>query len=114
MNECGASQNLFRAVAMHYFHLISGMTKFLAYVLGNHDRAVLSAGTAEGDRQIALTFVNIVRQQEEQVGNSTRDELPRLRKRADVPGHAGIAPGQRPELWNEMRVGQEAHVENVI
>ncbi len=40
--------------------------KVLAYFLGDHDRAVLPAGAAKSNRQIALAFVNVVRQQVDQ------------------------------------------------
>ena len=42
------------------------------------------------------------------------DELAGLGKRADVLGDARIASGQRTELGDEMRVGQEAHVEDKV
>src|ERR1700689_852699 len=60
--SAGSVSTLLRTVAVHHFHLISGTAKFLAHVLGDHDGAVLSAGTAEGDRQIALAFINVMRQ----------------------------------------------------
>src|SRR5450631_1627860 len=101
---------LLRAVSMCDFHAISRAAKMFADFLGDHDGAVLAAGAAERDRQVALALVDVVRQQEEQIGNSARDELASLRKRADVLGNAGIAACQRPELGDEMRVGQKAYV----
>ena len=38
----------------------------------------------------------------------------RLRKRANVFGDPRIASGERPELGHEVRVGQEAHVEDQV
>ena len=71
---------LLRAVAVDNFHAISGAPKVFAHFLGDHDGAVLSAGSTECDRQIALAFMNVVRQQvNEQVGDA-RDELPGLRE----------------------------------
>src|ERR1035441_2783627 len=101
---------LLRAVSMCDFHAVSRTAKVFADFLGDHDGAVLAAGAAEGDRQVALALVNVVRQQEEQIGNSARDEFPRLGKRPNVLGNAGIAACQRPELGDEMRVWQEAYV----
>src|ERR1035441_3474674 len=105
---------LFRAVSMCDFHAISRATKMFANFLRDHDGAVLAAGAAEGDRQVALALVDVVRQQEEQIGNRARDELARLGKRPNVLGNAGIAAGQRPELGDEMGVGQEAYVRHHI
>ena len=39
------------------------------------------------------------------------NELPRLREGTDVLCHAAVAACQRTELGNEMRIGQEAHIE---
>src|ERR1700683_5839902 len=101
-------------VAMHNFHTITGAPKMFAYLLGDHDGTVLSAGTAERNGQIALAFMNVVREQvDEQIGDA-RDELPTLGKRANVFGDARIASRQRPELGYEVRVRQEAHVKDEV
>jgi hypothetical protein len=50
-------------VAVHEFDAISGVPKMFADFLGDHDGTVLSAGAAEGDRQIAFALVDVVRQQ---------------------------------------------------
>ena len=99
---------------MHNFHAISGVAEVLADLLGDHDGAVLSAGAAEGDRQIALAFVNVVRQKVDQQVGDAGDELAGLGKRADVFGDPRVAPGQRTEFGHEMRVGQKAHVEDKV
>ena len=65
---------------MHDLHAIACPPQILAHFLGDHDGTVLPTGTAESDRQIALAFVDVVRQQEEQIGISARDELASLRK----------------------------------
>ncbi len=86
----------------------------LADFLGDHDRAVLPSRATERDRQVTLAFMNVMRKQvDQQIGNA-RNELPGLRKRADIFRDAWIAPGQRAEFWNEVRVGQEAHVEDQV
>src|SRR5579864_2544715 len=81
---------------------------------GNHDGTVLSTGATEGDSQIALAFVDVVRQQiNEKIGNA-RDEFPGLRERANVLGEAGIGPRKRPEFGHKVWVRQEAHVKNQV
>ena len=115
-SSCGQnfSDFYFGTVAVHDLHAISGAAKVLADFLGDHHRAMLSTGAAESDRQIAFSLVNVVRQQiDEKIGDA-RDEFARLGKGPDVFGHARIAPRERAEFGNEMRVGQEANIENKI
>ena len=71
---CGGSR-LLRAVPVHDLHAVSGVAQVFADLLGDHDGAVLSAGASEGDRQIALAFVNVVRQQVDQQIGDARDEF---------------------------------------
>src|SRR5581483_3904085 len=81
---------------------------------GDHHRAMLPTRAAERDRQIALTLLDVVRQEINQKLRNARDELLRLRKRADVLGDPGVASGKRPEFRDKMRVRQEADVENEV
>jgi len=48
---------------MDHLHPISRFGQALLHVLANHHGAVLAARAAERDRQIALAFTNIVRNQ---------------------------------------------------
>ena len=95
---------------MYDFHTVSGAAKMFADFLGNHDGAVLASGAAESDRQVTLSFVNVVRQQEKQIRNGARDELPGLGKRTDIFRDTGIPPRERSELRDEMRIRQKAHI----
>ena len=105
---------LLRTVAVHDFHTVSGVTKMLADFLSDHHGAMLSARAAEGDRQVALPFVNVVRQQvDEQVGDA-RDELASLREGANVLGDVRVASCKRTELGDEVRVGQKSDVEDEV
>ena len=99
---------------MNDLYAISGVAKVLADFFGDHDGAMLSAGAAEGDRQVALPFVNVVRQQvDEQVGDA-RDELASLREGANVLGDARVASCKRTELGDEVRVGQKSDIEDEV
>ena len=61
-------------------HAVSGLVQALAYFLGDHHGTVLAAGAAKADREIALAFVDVVRQQvNQQIGNA-EDEFLGLRK----------------------------------
>ena len=85
-----------------------------AHFLGDHDGAVLSAGAAKGDGEIALALVDVVRQEEEQqVGDASKEFL-RLVEFADVGNDFWMESGEVAELGNEVRVGEEAHVEDEI
>ena len=58
-------------VPVRYLHAIPCVAKAFADLLGDHDRAVLSAGTSEGDREVALTFMDVMRDQvDKQIGDA--------------------------------------------
>ena len=46
---------------MHHLHAITRFAQPLAHVFRNHHRTMLPAGATETDRQIALSFPDIVR-----------------------------------------------------
>src|SRR5579871_2842672 len=75
---------------------------------------MLASGAAERYRQVALPFVNIVRNQIHQKIGDARDEFAGLGKRTDVLCDAMIAPGQRTEFRNEVRIGKKANVKNEV
>src|SRR5581483_6085428 len=67
-------------VAVHDLRAEAFFGQVLADGLGDHHRAVPPARAAEGDRQVALPFPHVVR---DQIGQQLRDvlvELLRLRK----------------------------------
>src|SRR5580658_68067 len=75
---------------------------------------MLAPGAPKGHRQVALSLLDIVGQQEEQQLGDPVKKLSRLGEFADVFCHFGMTPGQVPELWHEMRIGQEPNVENQV
>ncbi len=95
---------------MNDLHRVSGFLQPLSHVFGNHHRAVLSTGASKTDRQIALAFMHVVRQQvDQQIGNAV-DEFLGLREGPYVPCNLRIAPGERTKRGHEMRIGQESNV----
>src|SRR5258708_37675019 len=50
-------------VAVTDFHLITGRAEPLLDFFRDHHRAVLTSGTAEANRQVALALVHVVRNQ---------------------------------------------------
>src|SRR6478736_587164 len=97
---------------MQDFHTVSSAAEVLTDIFGNHHRPMLASGTAEGDGQIALAFVNIMRQQVDQQVGDAGNKFLRLRERANVFGDAGMAPSQRAKLGYEVRVGEKADIED--
>src|SRR5580658_5563810 len=75
---------------------------------------MLAAGAAKTNGEIALAFVDVVREQVYQQIGDAGNELPRLRKRANVFGDTWMASRKRPEFRHEVRIGQEANVEDQV
>src|SRR6201992_2261145 len=73
-----------------------------------------AAGAAEGDRQITFAFADVVRDQVNEQAFDALQKFAGLRKRTDVLADFWILPGEAAQTRNEMRIGQEAHVENEI
>ena len=82
--------------------------------MGHHDASVMTAGAAEGDRQIALALADVVRQQIDEQFRNALQKLLSLRKASDVAGHIAVLSGELLELWNIVRIRQEADVEHQI
>src|SRR5947209_9239558 len=110
----GEQALLLRAVAVQDLDSVTCLAQVLAHILGDHDRAMLSSGAAERNRQIAFAFANVVRQQVNQEIRNAVNEFGGLRKGTDVAGDAGIFAGKRAELGHEVRIGQEADIEDEV
>ncbi len=63
---------------MHDLHAVSGSPQVAADFFGHHDGAVLSAGAAEGNRQVAFAFADVVRQQVNQQFGDAGEKFLRL------------------------------------
>src|SRR6185437_1063042 len=74
----------------------------------------MAAGAAERNREIALPFAYIVRQQINQKLRNPVNELPGLREGAYVTRHSRVPPRQLFKFRNVVRVRQKSHVENQI
>ena len=68
----------------------------------------------KADREIALAFFDVVRQQiKHQLGDAI-EKLAGLQEFAHEGGNFGIEPGFLAELRHEMRIGKKAHIENHV
>src|SRR5665213_2344603 len=57
---------LSRHIAMQAFHLVSIGLQQRLHLLRNHHRAMLAAGAAKRDAEIALAFLHVMRQQKQE------------------------------------------------
>src|SRR5579859_1205242 len=67
-------------IPMHDLHAVSCLPQALADVFRNHDRAMLATGASERNRQITLTFPDVVGQEVNQQFGNPIDEFLSLRK----------------------------------
>src|ERR1035438_1009477 len=101
-------------IPMVDLRLKPGVRQGAADLLGNHHRPMLAAGTAEGDRQVTLSFANVMRQQVDQQVCDPGHKFRRLRKRTDVLCHAGVLPVQVLEPWNVVGIRQKPDVKHQV
>jgi hypothetical protein len=67
----GIVLNRFGQIAMADLGAVAGVSQVFINLLGDHHRAMMAARASESDRQIALPFANIMRQQvNQQIGNA--------------------------------------------
>ena len=99
---------------MHDFHPVTGAPQAFPHVFGNHHRAMLSSRTSKRDRQITLSFMDVMWKKVDEKIRDSLDELTALREGANVACHFRIASRKRPELWNKVRIRQEPHVKDKV
>src|SRR5580704_3267628 len=101
-------------VAVDYFSGVAAFGQGCADGFGEHDGAVAAAGATEGDRQVALPFADIVGHQVDEQALDALEEFAGLRERTDVFANLRVLASETAQARHEMRIGQEAHVENQI
>ncbi len=82
--------------------------------LGDIDRAMPPAGTADCDCEIGFAAHFITRQQGVQQSPQPVEEWCEIRVSLDVGGNRRVAPAQRPKFVNIIRIIEKAHVEDQI
>src|ERR1700691_5602836 len=99
---------------MQCLHLVAGFPQTLGHLLGHHDTAMLPAGAAEADSEIALSLLDIVRQKvQHEVGDSVQKFLS-LREATHKGCDAGIKASLLTKLGHEVRIGKKTHIEDHI
>src|SRR6266853_4232927 len=106
--------SLFGEVAMHNLGRVPPAVQRLVHRFRQHHRTMTPPGASKCDRQVALPFPDIVRNQIRQQALDTSQELSGLRKGADITGDARVAPGKLAQLGNEMWIRKKTHVEDEV
>ena len=99
---------------MRRLNAVALLAEAFGDLFGDGDGAVLASGAAEGDGEVALPFLDVMRQQEQEHLGDAVEEFLRLGKVADVGGDLGMPAGELAELGDEVGIGQEAHVEDEV
>src|ERR1700683_1618652 len=88
--------------------------KAACYFFGNHHGAMLTTGAAKRQSEVALAFVDVVRQQKQQQIRHAIEKFPRLREADDVVLDLRVFSSQIPEFRNEVWIRQESDIEDQI
>src|SRR5262245_34289801 len=83
-------------VAMPHLHAITSLRQTSADLLRQHDRAMPTAGTAYGEREIRFALVQVSRKEKAQQRLRMLEKLLRLRALHHVVDHRWLEPGVRP------------------
>ena len=84
----------------------------MAQPLGEIDRAVLAAGTADADGQVAAVVADVARQPGGDEAGDILAHLHHLGLRFEIVDHRAVAAVQGAQRHLVVRIGQAAHVEN--
>src|SRR5439155_702827 len=114
LRPLGRNSHRLNQVAVGYLGAVPGAAEALVDLLGDHHRPMMAARAAERDREIALAFTDVVRQQIDQKVGDALDELDGLRERSDIARDFGIAAGKLLERWNVIGIGEEPDIENQV
>src|ERR1051326_9159980 len=102
------------AVPVDDLDRVPPLQQVVAEALGDGDAAVLAAGAADADREVALHLAAVLRRE---IGHEVEEagvEVVVFRLFLEVRDHLGVEAGLRPQLLDEVRVRQEADVEQQV
>ena len=109
-----ADKNLLFDVAVNDFGGKTALLEGFLNLLGKHDGAVLSSGTAEGNRQITFSFTDVMWNQVDKKALDAAEKFSGLRKRADVFLDFGILASVAAQAGHKVWIWEKAHVENEV
>src|SRR5258706_4013395 len=99
---------------MHYFCGIGMLSPSVFYGFAEHCGPMFAAWSSDRNSEIALAFLNVMRNQIGEQAFDAFKELAGLRERTNVTANFRIFAGEAPQPGNRMRIGKKADVENQI
>src|SRR5579884_397602 len=105
---------LFLYIPVHDFRRESFLLQILRDPLPQHHRAMLPPRAPDGNRQITLPFLDVMRNQIRQHAFESPQKFLRLRKGVDISLHLLVLPGELAQLRHKMRIRQESHVKHQV
>src|SRR6267154_542711 len=75
---------------------------------------MLASGAAKGNREIAFSFLDVMRNQIYKEPFDALQKFAGLREGADVAADLGIFSGEAAQAGHKVRIGKEAHIEDEI
>lgn len=81
---------------------------------GEGDAAVLTAGAADGDGEVAFAFLLVEGDEKVEKIFDFIKKFVSVRVRKDVIGDGLIASGERGEFWDEERIFEESCVKDEV
>src|ERR1051326_4405239 len=101
-------------VAVHDLHRVPGIRQILAESLRDGDAAMLAAGAADADREVALHLLLVRRREIRDEIEEAFVEVSVLRLLLEILDDFGIEAGLRTQRFDEVWIRQEANVEKEI
>src|SRR5947208_1279526 len=105
---------LFLQIAVDDVRRVTELVEEPSELFCQRHRAMAAPGAADRDRQIGLALALVAREQELEKALEVLEELSALRIVEDELSHARVAPVEGSEPRDEVRVRQEAHVEDQV
>src|SRR5262249_2688654 len=107
-------RRLFFNIAVNDFCRIAAFSQRFLNRFRHHHGAVLAAGAAERDGEIAFAFAHVVRNQIDQKAFHATEKFVGLRKGTDVAANFGIFSGEGAQARDKVRIGKKANVEDQV
>src|SRR5438552_1409016 len=98
----------------HDFDREPCLREVVAEALADGDAAVLASGAADADRQVALHLFFVLRREVAHELDEPAIEVVVFRLLFEIRDDLRIEAGLRPQLFDKVRIRQEAHVEQQI
>src|SRR5215813_1094978 len=109
-----STAHLFLHVPMRHARMLLVAVEMFTDLVRDGHRAMSSSGTPDRDGDVALAFALVKRHQEIEQFAESANGLPRLLALIQVFDDRLIVAGHVFQFGDEMRVGQEAHVEDQV